>query len=123
MSSDEASREACKTFEAILKYMGDLPVAKSKSITEFTDEIFGAALENELLKDEVYCQIIRQLTYNRLIRSENSGWELLYLATGLFVPSAGLLGELQSFLKSRTQQPLVESCLQRLHKTQKVTDY
>lgn len=123
MSNDMASREACKAFEAILKYMGDLPAAKPKSITEFTDEIFAAASEDDLLKDEIYCQIMRQLTYNRLIRSENSGWELLYLATGLFVPSVGLMGELQSFLKTRTQHPLVQSCLRRLQTTQKVIAY
>lgn len=100
--------------------MGDLPVAKPKSVTELTDDIFAAALEDDQLKDEIYCQIMRQLTHNRLIRSENSGWELLYLAAGLFVPGAGLMGELQSFLESRTQQPLAESCLRRLQRTQKV---
>lgn len=116
---ESASRKACDAFLAILKYMGDLPVAKPKSVTEFTDEIFSGALENDLLKDEIYCQIMRQLTYNRLLRSEESGWDLLCLATGLFAPSAGLAAELQKFLKSRTH-PLVESCLKRLEKTQKV---
>lgn len=45
--------------------------------------------------------------------SEEKGWELMYLITGLFVPSINLLEETKKFLKSRTH-PFVEPCLQRL---------
>ncbi|KAB0790860.1 hypothetical protein PPYR_14947 [Photinus pyralis] len=118
-SNEEASRDACKAFNAILKYMGDIPAPKPKMSNEFTDEIFSAALSNDLLRDEVYCQIMRQLTYNRLARSEEHGWELMYFATGLFVGSTSLNTELNKFLKSRSH-PFVEPCLSRLQKTEKV---
>uniref|UniRef100_V5GUR3 Myosin-VIIa n=1 Tax=Anoplophora glabripennis TaxID=217634 RepID=V5GUR3_ANOGL len=119
LSDEKASKEACDVFTAILKYMGDLPAPKAKFSNEYTDQIFGEALKNDLLKDEVYCQIMKQLTFNRLSLSEERGWELMYLITGLFLPSTNLLTELQKFLKSR-QHPFTEHCLQRLQRTQKV---
>lgn len=120
LEDESASSEACRIFSAILKYMGDLPAPKAKYSNEYTDEIFGAVLKNDLLKDEVYCQIMKQLTYNRLSLSEEKGWELMYLITGLYLPSAGLYTELQKFLKSRTH-PFVEHCLQRSQRTQNVS--
>nr|CAH7763744.1 unnamed protein product [Callosobruchus chinensis] len=119
LTDDNASKEACRIFTAILKYMGDLPAPKANYSNEYTDEIFAEALRNDSLKDEVYCQIMKQLTFNRLSASEERGWELLYLMTGFCIPSAGLLTELQNFLKTRTH-PFVEHCLQRLQRTQKV---
>ncbi|KAK9869439.1 hypothetical protein WA026_003194 [Henosepilachna vigintioctopunctata] len=119
MPDDELSKKACSCFSAILKYMEDLPASKPKYVNEYTDEIFRAPLEHELLRDEIYCQIMRQLTYNRLSRSEDKGWELMYLITGLFVPSQNLLEELKKFLKSRIHS-FVEPCLQRLHRTSKI---
>nr|CAI5836955.1 unnamed protein product [Callosobruchus analis] len=119
LTDDNASKEACRIFTAIMKYMGDLPAPKANYSNEYTDEIFAEALRNDLLKDEVYCQIMKQLTFNRLSVSEERGWELLYLMTGLCIPSTSLLAELQNFLKTRTH-PFVEHCLQRLQRTQKV---
>lgn len=49
----------------------------------------------------------------RMSLSEEKGWELMYLLTGLFVPSMNLLEETKKFLKSRVH-PFVEPCLQRL---------
>lgn len=120
LADEKASKEACDMFTAILKYMGDLPAPKAKYSNEYTDKIFTPPLQNVLLKDEVYCQIMKQLTFNRLAVSEDRGWELMYLATGLFLPNARLCDELQKFLKSRTH-PFAEYCIQRMQKTLKVT--
>lgn len=120
LGDEKASKQACEIFTAILKYMGDLPAPKAKFTNEYTDKIFTGPLQSDLLRDEVYCQIIKQLTYNRLSLSEERGWELMYLITGLYPPSARLLEELQKFLKTRTH-PFAEYCLQRLQKTLKVS--
>ncbi|KAL1490407.1 hypothetical protein ABEB36_013111 [Hypothenemus hampei] len=119
LENEEASKEACNIFTSILRYMGDLPAPKARFANEYTDQIFSAPLKIEMLKDEVYCQIMRQLTFNRMALSEEKGWELMYLITGLFVPSINLLEETRKFLKSRIH-PFVEPCLLRLQRTQKV---
>ena len=72
----------------------------------------------EPLRDEVYCQIIKQLTDNKFRTSEERGWELLWLTTGLFPCSTTLQKEVNLFLRSKVQRnPLAADCQQRLYKT------
>ncbi|XP_075211513.1 unconventional myosin-VIIa ck [Lycorma delicatula] len=112
---EELAEEACFAFTAILKYCGDLP-AKRRSGNEYTDQIFDGPLKHEILRDEIYCQLMRQLTDNRNRLSEERGWELMWLATGLFACSQALLKELTTFLRTR-RHPISQDSLQRLQKT------
>lgn len=48
----------------ILKYMGDYPTKHARYPLELTDQIFGPAAQLEDLRDEVYCQILKQMTDN-----------------------------------------------------------
>ncbi|XP_028840305.1 unconventional myosin-VIIa-like isoform X2 [Denticeps clupeoides] len=115
--NDELSQDACLTFTAVMKYMGDYPSKKSRSISELTDQIFESPLKAEPLKDEIFCQIIKQLTDNYIKYSEEKGWELLWLCTGLFPPSNILLPHVQRFLQSKKHHPLAPDCMQRLQKS------
>ena len=72
--------------------------------------------KKETLKDEVYCQLLKQLTNNRNTASEERGWELLWLVTGCFSPSASLQKEVNLFLRSRRNQ-FAPDCAMRLQKT------
>ncbi|XP_078514637.1 unconventional myosin-VIIa [Lissotriton helveticus] len=116
LTSEELSQEACMSFIAILKYMGDYPSKRMRSVNELTDQIFEGALKAEPLKDEIFSQILKQLTDNHIKYSEEKGWELLWLCTGLFPPSNVLLPHIQRFLQSRKQHPLANDCMQRLQK-------
>ncbi|XP_069891050.1 unconventional myosin-VIIa [Dipodomys merriami] len=116
LGSEELSQEACMAFIAVLKYMGDYPSKRTRSVNELTDQIFEGALKAEPLKDEAYVQILKQLTDNHIRYSEERGWELLWLCTGLFPPSNILLPHVQRFLQSRKHSPLAIDCLQRLQK-------
>lgn len=109
----ELFEEAVVVFTYILKYMGDLPKGRAPINT---DLIFKPALSDDLLRDELYCQIMKQLTENRIEISENRGWELMWLATGIMTPSTALLKELLDFLRTRSH-PLAVDSLQRIQRT------
>ncbi|XP_024921340.1 unconventional myosin-VIIa-like isoform X2 [Cynoglossus semilaevis] len=116
LAHEELSQDACLTFLAVMKYMGDYPSKRVRSIHELTDQIFEGALKAEPLKDEIFCQILKQLTDNQVKYSEEKGWELLWLCTGLFPPSNVLLPHVQKFLQAKKHYPLAADCMQRLQK-------
>ncbi|XP_034557691.1 myosin VIIAa [Notolabrus celidotus] len=117
VNHEELAQDACMSFIAMMKYMGDYPSKRTRSVNELTDQIFEGALKAEPLKDEIYCQIIKQLTDNHVKYSEEKGWELLWLCTGLYPPSNMLLPHIQRFLQSKKHHPLSGDCMQRLHKS------
>uniref|UniRef100_A0A3Q3GXY4 Unconventional myosin-VIIa-like n=1 Tax=Labrus bergylta TaxID=56723 RepID=A0A3Q3GXY4_9LABR len=98
----------------ILKYMGDYPTKQMQSPLELTDQIFGPATKHEVLRDEIYCQIMKQMTINNNRFSIEQGWQLMWLCCGLFPPTQSLLKHTQRFLESRRREPLASDCLQRL---------
>uniref|UniRef100_A0AAR2LT24 Myosin VIIAb n=1 Tax=Pygocentrus nattereri TaxID=42514 RepID=A0AAR2LT24_PYGNA len=118
LNHEELSQDACLAFIDILNmlYMGDYPSKRTRTVNELTDQIFEGALKAEPLKDEIFCQIMKQLTENHVKYSEEKGWELLWLCTGLFPPSNNLLPHVQKFLQSRKHHPLAPDCMQRLQK-------
>ncbi|KAF7652775.1 hypothetical protein LDENG_00092420 [Lucifuga dentata] len=94
--------------------MGDYPIKHARSAVELTDQIFGPATQHEALKDEIYCQIMRQMTSNNNRLSMERGWQLMWLCSGLFPPSKNLRRHTQRFLESRHRDPLAAGCLQRM---------
>ncbi|XP_040039858.2 unconventional myosin-VIIb isoform X1 [Gasterosteus aculeatus] len=114
VGNPELSHKACLAFTAILKYMGDYPTKQTQSPLELTDQIFGPATKNEALRDEIYCQIMKQMSGNNNRLSVEQGWQLLWLCCGLFAPSQSLLRHARRFLETRSREPLAADCLQRL---------
>ncbi|XP_062337712.1 unconventional myosin-VIIb [Osmerus eperlanus] len=112
--NSDLSHMACTASSPILKYMGDYPNKHVRSAIELTDLIFGPATQYVELQDEIYCQIMRQMTNNSSRLSTDYGWQLIWLCTGLFPPSQTLLKYTQLFLESRPREPLAAECLQRL---------
>ncbi|KAI3383021.1 hypothetical protein SNEBB_002133 [Seison nebaliae] len=113
-------KRAIDSFNAILKYCGELPSKIKRASNELTDQIFNHALTHEILRDELFCQLMKQLTFNKSASSEDRVWELLWLATGLFAPSALIQKELLQFLRSRPKATYSIDCLSRLQKMQKL---
>ncbi|XP_078485190.1 unconventional myosin-VIIa-like isoform X1 [Ciona intestinalis] len=109
----EMTQEAVAIFLALMKYMGDYPSKRPRHGNEQTDQIFEPPLKHEQLRDEVYCQIMKQLTNNKQSYSEERGWELMWLATGVFAPSNQLMPHLQKFLGTRRANPMANDCYHR----------
>ncbi|XP_077205445.1 unconventional myosin-VIIb isoform X2 [Paroedura picta] len=107
---------SCQTFIAIMKYMGDYPSKQERSPVELTDQIFVVAIQEEVLHDEIYCQIMKQLTENSNRYSVNNGWQLLWLCTGLFPPSKSLLKHAQKFIETRQKENLALDCRRRIQR-------
>ncbi|XP_026756865.2 myosin-VIIa-like [Galleria mellonella] len=118
LENDQLSKHAVIAYIGILKYMGDMPAPKARAVTEYTDEIFKSAITESALRDEIYCQIMKQLTNNKIQLSEERGWELMWLATGVFACGPTLLKELVEFLKTRPH-PIAKECLKRVFRIQK----
>uniref|UniRef100_A0A1I7WWK0 Myosin motor domain-containing protein n=1 Tax=Heterorhabditis bacteriophora TaxID=37862 RepID=A0A1I7WWK0_HETBA len=99
-SREEQVTEAITIYSYLMKYMGDQPSRRCRLGIDLTDHIFKPALSQEILRDELYCQLMKQLTMNPSMLSEERGWELLWLAAGLFAPSQSLMKEvgLSNFL-------------------------
>ncbi|XP_045438435.1 LOW QUALITY PROTEIN: unconventional myosin-VIIb, partial [Pipistrellus kuhlii] len=107
---------ACQSFIGILRYMGDYPTRQAWASLELTDQIFAGALQEAALQDEVYCQILKQLTHNTRRHSEERGWQLLWLCTGLFPPGKALLPHVHKFLDARRARPLAPDCSRRVQR-------
>lgn len=112
--NSDLSHLACDCFTAILKYMGDYPVKQVRTPIDLTNQIFGPATEHSELRDEIYCQIMKQMTNNSNGLSMERGWQLLWLCCGLFPPGQSLLRHVQRFLESRPREPLALGCQHRM---------
>ncbi|XP_006817956.1 myosin-VIIa-like [Saccoglossus kowalevskii] len=113
--NQDLAKLAVTSFTMILKYMNE--VRKTKACTDVTDQIFRPAIVYEPLRDETYCQIIKQLTNNQDRAYEERCWELMWLVTGLFVCSQGLLPEVIKFLQSRHKIDAASQSYRRLQMT------
>ena len=53
-------------YQGIMKYMGDYPSKKARCSTDLTDMIFEHPLAHEALRDEAFCQVMKQLIENKV---------------------------------------------------------
>ncbi|EGG13561.1 hypothetical protein DFA_11322 [Cavenderia fasciculata] len=79
-------------FNHILMYMGDQE--RKKSLASTAIYIVKTALEHIDLRDEVYCQLVKQITRHPKRENKIRGWELLSICCGSFPPNQRLLKHL-----------------------------
>jgi myosin-15 len=92
---------ALENFLNVMRFMGDYP-SKGKNEMDVIRYMLTTAMRYEDLRDEIYCQLLKQLTSNRSERAESCarGWRLLLILTAFIRPSSRLEPYLKSFLQN-----------------------
>ncbi|CAM5156263.1 unnamed protein product [Eretmochelys imbricata] len=104
-SDSEMNELATKSFMTLMRFMGDQPTLKNQAEINYVYEILQLCKEKENLRDEVYCQVIKQITENPKPESCIRGWQLLSLLTGFFLPSNTLMPYATKFLQQASADP------------------
>ncbi|KDR75311.1 hypothetical protein GALMADRAFT_249333 [Galerina marginata CBS 339.88] len=90
------------------------------SILEEERWLLGEGLKHGELRDEIYCQLMKQLTANPNKESVFRGWQLLCVLLISFPPSKNFETYLQAFIQNHTTQQegrvdvMAKHCLRRL---------
>ena len=100
LESPEIKRLATRYFKNILGYMGDRQYSYPVILAH---ELITAGIENVELRDELYCQMMKQLSKNPNDASKRRGWNLMALALSSFPPSDELENFLELFLRENNQ--------------------
>ncbi|XP_065184924.1 unconventional myosin heavy chain 6-like [Sycon ciliatum] len=88
---------ACTIWKDLCKYMrGDL---KPEQVNITIQNIIAYAIDRPELRDEVFCQLMRQVTENPREEDTDRGWHLLCLSCAAMTPGRSLNKFLQAFLK------------------------
>jgi len=97
-----ALKAAPKVFKNIQGYMGDRKL-------QFPDvlavDLIKSCLEMKQLRDEVYCQIIKQLTENPNPTSVSRGWNLMLLCLHSFPPNGQFENFLECYIRDFAPEP------------------
>uniref|UniRef100_A0A4W3IZJ0 Myosin XVA n=1 Tax=Callorhinchus milii TaxID=7868 RepID=A0A4W3IZJ0_CALMI len=107
-----------------MKFMGDSPL-KGQTEQDAIYTVLKLCREHEVMKDEAYCQIIKQVTNNTSSKVDSSlrGWRMLYILSAHHKCSEVLKPYLYKFLEDVCRssganfQGIAHACEQNLRKT------
>ena len=80
----ELSKRAIEIHQNLLGYMGDKQMPFPAMLAQ---DLLKTGFEKRQLRDEIYCQIIKQLTNNPRPESSAKGWQIMCMCVGTFPPS------------------------------------
>lgn len=129
--------DAVRIFKVIQHIMGDREREKSAGIPVHNGSVhsltgssvglleeerwlLGEGLAHGELRDEIYCQLMKQLNGNPNTESVFKGWQMLCVLLTSFPPSKNFETYLRSFMQQRTAQQegrvdvIAKHCLRRL---------
>ncbi|XP_077262617.1 unconventional myosin 10A [Temnothorax americanus] len=118
---------AVECFLCLMRYMGDQPLPPETSEVKCVYTILMHCHKYESLRDEVYCQLMKQTTNNKSPNPESCqrGWRIFSIIAAYFTCSDGLRPYLTKYLetaaydKRRAYHGTAMVCLQNLRKTVK----
>ncbi|KAM9745591.1 unconventional myosin-XV isoform 1-T1 [Menidia menidia] len=100
------NRVAADIFLAIMKFMGDFPL-KGQTEQELVSVILKLSGDHGLIKDEAYCQVMKQVTTNTSSKPDSCqrGWRLMYILTAFHRCSDVMKPFLLKFLQDACEAP------------------
>ncbi|XP_067859862.1 unconventional myosin-XV [Heptranchias perlo] len=123
-TDENMNKLAAEIFVAVMKFMGDQPL-KGQTEQDTVYTILKLCGEQEVMKDETYCQIIKQITDNTSSKTDSvqRGWRLLYILTAYYKCSDVLKPFLFKLLEDVCRSPgasyqgIAKACDQNLKRT------
>ncbi|KAF7243113.1 Unconventional myosin-XV, partial [Varanus komodoensis] len=123
-SDSSLNKVAAEAFQAVMKFMGDLPL-KGQTELDVVCALLKLCGDTEVIRDEVFCQIIKQITSNTSAKTEScqKGWKLLCLLSAYYRCSEVLKPYLLGFLQEMRSNPalhfqgIARACERNLQKT------
>nr|KAF6398725.1 myosin XVA [Molossus molossus] len=124
LSDSSHNKMATDMFLAVLRFMGDAPL-KGQSELDVLCTLLKLCGEHEVMRDECYCQIVKQVTDNTSAKPDSCqrGWRLLHIVTAYHSCSEVLRPHLLHFLRDVSQTPglpfqgIAKACERNLQKT------
>lgn len=108
MQEQENAALACSMFKELCKYMSQ--ELKPDAEQRVLQSILGKCIEREELRDELYVQMMRQITNNANREEIVRLWVLICLATASFTPSKLLARYFVEFLRRNLRKESAISC-------------
>uniref|UniRef100_A0A8C6QU39 Myosin XVB n=1 Tax=Nannospalax galili TaxID=1026970 RepID=A0A8C6QU39_NANGA len=119
LRNDDMSKQAVAGFQVLMQFMGDQSKPRSKDELVLLYELLKLCREEDL-RDEMYCQVIKQVTGHPHPEHCALGWSILSLFTGFFAPSTTLMPYVTKFLQdSSPNQELAQNSQENLQRTVK----
>ncbi|TRY59058.1 hypothetical protein DNTS_008381 [Danionella cerebrum] len=123
-TDENLNKVAAEIFLAIMKFMGDYPI-KGQAEQDIVSSLLRLTGEYGLMRDEAYCQVLKQITGNTSSKTESCqrGWRLLYILTAYYKCSEVLKPYLLKYLLDVCASPgvhfqgIAKACEQNLRKT------
>ncbi|XP_037648825.1 unconventional myosin-XV isoform X6 [Sebastes umbrosus] len=123
-SDSGMNRVAADIFIAIMKFMGDFSL-KGQTEQDLVTTILKLSADHGLIKDEAFCQVMKQVTTNTSSKPDSCqrGWRLLYILTAFYRCSDVMKPFLLKFLQEACDSPgmqyqgIAKACEQNLRRT------
>ncbi|XP_040830480.1 unconventional myosin-XV [Ochotona curzoniae] len=124
LSDSSLNKMATDMFLAVMRFMGDAAL-KGQSELEVLYTLLKLCGDHEVMRDECYCQIVKQVTDNTSAKQDSCqrGWRLLYIVAAYHSCSEVLQPYLIRFLQDVSRTPglpfqgIAKACEQNLRKT------
>jgi myosin-7 len=104
------AKDAIGVRKSLLGYMGDKQMSFPETLAQ---DILKKGIEKSKLRDEIYLQIMKQLTDNPKSDSQAKGWQIMCMCCGTFLPSMDFEFSLLNFVLDKCQSEGAEACYAR----------